>query len=342
MQRDDRLFFIIGVGLTIVVGGIAAVLWFASTITGTPPERARVEVRPVVRSTPAVVPARAEVSPAPQRSAGDSDQLVRSIVARLSAHPAVASLLVGDGFVRRFVAAVEAIAGGYSPRDELEFLRPNRPFIVREDEVAGLVIAAGSYRRFDLATDVFTSLDTPGMVELYRQLKPQIDQVHRELAWTDVDFDDLFREAIDHLLQVEVPSGALPVERRTISYAFADDCLERLSDAQRQLLRMGPRNARRVQAKLRELRVEFGWPEPSTGETAVPALVTDPTGDEQPLDDTLRVAETDEQLPAEAGSPSGDPSPVIDLSSKTATSDLPRAGLEASTAARQQVTIPAD
>ena len=42
------------------------------------------------------------------------------------------------------------------------------------------------------------------------------------------------------------------------SYHFADPALEALSPAQKQLLRLGPGNARRVQAKLRELAPALG------------------------------------------------------------------------------------
>ena len=42
------------------------------------------------------------------------------------------------------------------------------------------------------------------------------------------------------------------------SYHFADPALEELSPAQKTLLRMGPGNARLVQAKLRELAPALG------------------------------------------------------------------------------------
>ena len=60
-----------------------------------------------------------------------------------------------------------------------------------------------------------------------------------------------------------MPAGQLEVEQRAIIYAFAEDSLENLSHAQRQLLRMGPENARRVQNKLHQLRSALGWPEPA-------------------------------------------------------------------------------
>jgi hypothetical protein len=190
----------------------------------------------------------------------DDDELVRTAAARLSAHPSLAALLVNDRLLERFVAAVDAVAGGFSPRDEVDFLNPGRAFLVREDE-GRLVIAAGSYRRYSAATDIFASLDVEGSAELYRRFRPRLEEIYEQTAWASEDFDTRFREAVDHLLEVEVPSGQVEVEQRAIMYAFAEDSLENLSHAQRQLIRMGPENARRVQGKLLQVRSALGWPE---------------------------------------------------------------------------------
>jgi hypothetical protein len=50
------------------------------------------------------------------------------------------------------------------------------------------------------------------------------------------------------------------VELRRVGsfYEYSDQELESLSAAQRHLLRMGPRNALRIQAKLREIQNELG------------------------------------------------------------------------------------
>ena len=48
----------------------------------------------------------------------------------------------------------------------------------------------------------------------------------------------------------------MPVEVYTdsVMYKYADERLESLSDPQKQLLRTGPDNMRRIKAKLRELK----------------------------------------------------------------------------------------
>ena len=267
MEQDNRIFAVVGGCVVLAVALVAAIMWLSSGITVDAPQRAQVVVPELEAPTPAAsAPANPQIAEVGSTTE-DDDGPVRAAVARLSSHPTFASYLVNDRLLRRFVRAVDAIAGGYSPRDEVEFLEPSRPFIVREYE-GRLVIASGSYRRYELVADVFASFDTEGAVELYRTFRPQLEAMYQEVGWASEDFDNRLREAIDHLLEVDVPSGQIEVEQRAIVYAFAEDELEGLTGAQKQMLRMGSANATRVQSKLAELRRALGWAEP------VPMVVT--------------------------------------------------------------------
>ncbi len=183
-----------------------------------------------------------------------SDAAVRELVGRLSTHPQLSKWLVNEDLVRRFVAAVDNIADGRSPRKHLEFMRPSTPFRAMQKR-GTFVVNPSSYHRYDLAADVFLALDTRGTLALYQELKPLIEESYREISPPGRVFDDRLIRAMDHLLEVRIPSGEVELEERTVAtFAYADEELESLSDAQRHFLRMGPDNVRRVQAKLRELR----------------------------------------------------------------------------------------
>ncbi len=261
MQKDDRIFAVVGACIVTAVALVAAMIWLGSGITVEAPQRATVTVPQ--RSNPTPVASLAVASQVDEASLYNDvdDGLFRAAVGRLSTHPELASYLVNDRLLRRFVRAVDAIAGGYSPSDEIEFLRPSRPFFVREDE-GRLVIASGTYRRFDVVTDVFTSLDSDGAIELYQQFRPRLEAIYREVGWANDDFDTRLREAVDHLLEVTPTSGQVEVEQRAIVYAYAEDSLENLTGAQKHFLRMGPRNVGAIQSKLRDLCDAIGWPAP--------------------------------------------------------------------------------
>ena len=260
MRSEDRIFAVVALCVVLVVALIATLEWLGSGITVESPQRARVEVERIEAPSPLPLEPTPEIVYGTPAQDNGLDQLVRLAAAGLSSHPRFASWLVHDHLARRFVLAVDAVAGGYSPRDEIDFLRPQRAFLVRENE-GTLVITSSTYRRYDAVADVLASLDVRGSAELYRRLERRLDEVYSEVAWASSDFDSRFREAVDHLLEIEVPDGPYEVEQRAIVYAFAEDELEHLSDAQRQLLRMGPSNARKVQAWLHQLRRAVGWPD---------------------------------------------------------------------------------
>ncbi len=264
MQQDDRIFAVVGTCVVLAVALGAALMWVGSGITVDAPTRATVVVPQNPPPTPLASPIAQSGIVEANFSSNLDDRLVRAAVEGLSSHPEFAAYLVNDRLLRRFVAAVDAIAGGYSPRNEIEFMRPIRPFLVREDE-GRLVISSGSFHRYDLAAEVFASFDIDSALTLYDRFRPQLEAIYQETGWASESFDSRLREAIDHLLEYGVESGQFEVEQRAIVYAFAEDHLERLSSAQKQLVRMGSNNARMVQNKLREFRDAFGWPEPAPG-----------------------------------------------------------------------------
>jgi hypothetical protein len=219
-----------------------------------PPEPGRVEP-PAPSGPPA-----AEAEPAPSEELPplvESDAFVRERAARASTRPELAAWLAGEGLVERFVAAVDAVANGESPRAELRELAPQGPF--RASERAGRSVADPSGgARYDLVSAVFASLDPQLCAALHRQLLPLFEAAYAELGRREGDFDEVLARAFRELLRAPVRDGEIELVPRLRSYRYADPALEALSPAQKQLLRMGPDNARRVQAKLRELAPALG------------------------------------------------------------------------------------
>jgi len=183
-----------------------------------------------------------------------SDAIIRQLAAALSSHPKLAAWLASEDLVRRFVAAVDNIADGVSPSAHLEFARSSEPFAVLDEPDGGLAIAPESFRRYDLAAEVFVSLDTAGTVALYRELEPLIDDAYAEISPPGARFGARLDAAFHELLAVPRIDGSAKVQQLVLTYAWADRELETLSDAQRHLLRTGPDNAARIQLKLGELR----------------------------------------------------------------------------------------
>ena len=189
----------------------------------------------------------------------DSDAFVRDLVKALSSHPSIAAWLTTDGLVRNFTVSVVNIAEGNTPAGDLRVLRPAAPFTVveRGEEV---VIDPRSYQRYDALAAAAASVDAEGTARLFATLKPRIEEANSELGFSATPFDRTLERAIVLLLQTPVVNDPVRVEPHGIGYGFADPKLEDLAPAQKQLLRMGPRNVRTVQSALRSIALALGIP----------------------------------------------------------------------------------
>lgn len=199
------------------------------------------------------LPSEKEMPEVIQVNLDESDAVVRELVEKLSSHPQLAEWLMTDDIIRKFVAAVDNIANGQSPRSQVDFFAPKDSFGVIEEQ-GKMFINPESYKRYDLVAEVFASLDTEGCVILYRRLKPAIQEAYRDLGYPEKDFHPTLMKAIQELLDAPVVEGRIPVEKKVVTYMFTEPGLEGLSPAQKHLLRMGPENTRKIQNKLREFR----------------------------------------------------------------------------------------
>jgi hypothetical protein len=180
-----------------------------------------------------------------------TDPLVRQLIGQLSSRPEIAAWLATEGLIRNFVVSVENVATGPTPVKHLRPLAPTQPFRVVE-RGREIVVDPQSYQRYDGLVSAVGGIDPNGLARVYSILKPRMQEAYKELGHPDGNFDAALETAIVRLLEVPVvendvrlrPSGAT-------AYEFEDDRLEALSPAQKQLLRMGPRNVRQVQEKLR-------------------------------------------------------------------------------------------
>ncbi len=242
------------VALLLVIGGI----WYW---VQRDPGVEEVGPEPAAPPPAAEAPVEEELEPLDLPELSASDEFVRGMVGRLSQHPQLAAWLVTDDLVQRFVAVVVDLAGNSNPAASVRFMAPDQSF--RSQEVGGVRrIDPDSYRRYDLLAATFASLDTRGTVRLYRQLRPLIDEAWEDLGVPDVTFDEALTMAIRNLIEAEVRDEPPRVERVDGIYVFSDPALENRRGAEKALLRMGPENTRRIQAKLRELARELGMQVP--------------------------------------------------------------------------------
>jgi hypothetical protein len=248
---------VVAIGLFVVAVGFALYLVFGRQTSA-----------PVNEQPSAAAVAATDKPAAPLGGVGDaiavppldeSDPLVRELVTKLSAHPRVAAWLTTDGLIRNFTVVVANISEGRTPATHLRTVAPAGPFRIA-DRNGTILIDARSYERYDRLADAVASVDAAGSARLYSTLKPRIDEANRELGHPEGSFDRTLERAIVSLLAVPAVPAAVELGPVSIVYGYADPKLEMLTPAQKHLLRMGPRNVRLIQDKLREIAQALGIP----------------------------------------------------------------------------------
>lgn len=187
----------------------------------------------------------------------ETDPLVRQLVGQLSSHPTLAAWLATKGLVRNFTVVLVNVADGQTPAKNLRALAPRSGFEASADS-GNAVILPASYSRYDAFADAAASLDARGTARLYATLKPRIQEAYRELGYPAGDVDEAMKRAIVQLLKTPVVEGPIAVTHSSVSYTYTDPRLESLTAAQKHLLRMGPRNVKIIQDKLREIAPALG------------------------------------------------------------------------------------
>jgi hypothetical protein len=191
-----------------------------------------------------------------------SDAAFRDKAKGLSHLPRFAAWLKTEDLVRRLTAAVDCIADGTSPRESLSFLAPKKRFTAQE--TGGQVyLDPKSYSRYDLVADVVDSIDAEAAAAVIKDLDPYLKLAAREMGTPPRDFQATLKKAIKGLLATPVVERKTLLRRKVVSYAILpmpDLQLENLTAAQKHLLRMGPRNTRKIQGKLRDLAIALGEP----------------------------------------------------------------------------------
>jgi hypothetical protein len=250
------------IGIVVLLAAGAAVWHFM--MRGAPEQ-----ATPAVALKPAAAAAPAPVGIQPLCSAtadgtaavpplNESDAFAKKSATVMSAHPRVAAWLATDNVIRNFVVAVDNIASGATPAARMRALRPAGTFRVRQARGA-LFIDARSFERYAPIADAVASIDAQDAAQLCGTLKPRLVDAYAELG-REGSVDVALERAIVALLRTPTVGPDTRVVPKGASYAFEDDELENLTPAQKQLARMGPRNARLIQDKLRQVALAIGIP----------------------------------------------------------------------------------
>jgi len=228
--------------------GLLAVLYLtfrtpvAPETGATPATMATPTPLPVATATPLVLP-----------SLDESDSLVRQMVREISTNSELGRWLARNNLIRTITVVTVNIATGESPRPHLRFLAPKTRFIpARKGD--SLVPDPASFVEYAPIADALASVDAKAAVAAYRSLEPLFDVAFLDFGMPDVRFRTILLRAIDNLLAVPDLRAEVELMPHATVFRYRDPRYEELSPAQKQFLRMGPRNVRVIKKWLGEFK----------------------------------------------------------------------------------------
>lgn len=200
-----------------------------------------------------------------------SDAHVSGLLSGLLSRKNLLTFLQLDGFVRRAVATVDNLARSQAPVMVWPVIPTPQRFTTQRGENGVETIHPGNSQRYAPLVLMIESVDTGKAVDLYRSLYPLFQQAYEELGFPGRYFNDRLVQVLDHLIATPVPTeplavtlvdvkGTVPSTRPWVRYELADPALESLSAGRKMLLRTGPDNQRRLQAKLKDIRQRVAKP----------------------------------------------------------------------------------
>ncbi len=233
----------VGLFVVLAAGVLAAGTWVyvsrQRAATAVPPGTtgASAVTSESVTDTPSVAPA---LPPLEQM-----DPYVRELFASLGSHPFLLQWLATDDLVGGIATAIDRLAQGQSPARDLAVLRPMSGFAVtRRDGV--VQTAPVSHARYSPLADAVANIDSGMLATAFTTLRPRIAEAYARQGHPDGGVDDAVARAIAVVTSTpDVPEDAALVPGKG-GYAYANPTYEQLPPAQKQLIRMGPQQLRRL------------------------------------------------------------------------------------------------
>ncbi|HYD39212.1 MAG TPA: DUF3014 domain-containing protein [Anaeromyxobacter sp.] len=193
---------------------------------------------------------------APAAQVNDAD--ARAELEKLGTDPAYRRWLAqADDLVRRWAVVTDNLDRGESPRKALEVLAPKGSFQVVQ-RGAKSYVAPSSYARYDEFAGAVDSIDVTTLAGVYRTLHPALEAAYRALGYPGGSLDAATARALRRLEGAPIADGDVEVIPDGGVFVYADPKLEGLGQVEKHLLRMGPDNERRIQAKARAVREALG------------------------------------------------------------------------------------
>ena len=203
--------------------------------------------------SPAVIlPPEPTVEPLP--SLFESDDPVRDALADIPLGTAGQQYLMPNNIIERSASLIYLTAQGDVPYKLVPIARPKAKFPIVDDGTQ-VVADQGGFTRYDPITGWIESLDAPALVDAFADFLPLFREAWGFYGEDPNYFDLAVIETLDTIIATpEIDITEERLIRKEAVWIYEDPGIESLAPVQKQILRMGPRNASAVKQKATQVR----------------------------------------------------------------------------------------
>lgn len=197
-----------------------------------------------------------ETNPLP--TLDESDEWLKEKLPSLTWRKELLKLVIDDDMIRRLVVFTDNFSQGVLAYNYSPLVSPNIAFSAQETQSVGennqqeWAWDVQSEKRFSQYIELLRSIESDSLVQWYLEVKPLIDQAYSELGYPDDDFTYTLQNAIDRILDAEMPKSSLKVIRPSVMYKYQDTEIEALDDVDKLLFRIGKENVLIIKSILLE------------------------------------------------------------------------------------------
>ncbi|MGZ9896970.1 DUF3014 domain-containing protein [Shewanella gaetbuli] len=191
-----------------------------------------------------------EAEPLPDLS--ESDDFMEQKALAVADGMKIDPLIIKKDMARQLVVFVDNLAQGEVIRKASPLKGPESNFTVSEI-TNKTYLNPDSYHRYDLYADFISGLDKQQLANTYQELAPLFEQAFDELGYSDLPFDERMQQVFKMVLDAPIIEDPIELTSISVNYQFADPNLEALPNAQKLLIRMGPKNTRKIKDAVKKL-----------------------------------------------------------------------------------------
>ncbi|UVW34737.1 DUF3014 domain-containing protein [SAR92 clade bacterium H455] len=192
-------------------------------------------------------------TPPPLPELDNSDDFIRERLLLISNKIEFVKWIKTDDLLRRTASYADGLSNGVMLTKIFPLSAPEGKFATHSSD-GTIWLNAGNYERYDRTINTLTSLPMDKMAKMFHFTRPLLENAFSEMGYNPRQMDGIILQAIDVILATPIVVEPIRLTRDSVVYKFADSELESQLPLQKQLLRTGPENTKRIQQQAEALR----------------------------------------------------------------------------------------